>query len=114
MVQQFIQKTGLSKRAITKSLQSLVNKDLIQITDYNRTILRLAKSRKGKSYLFYTFLQPTHFAPSTKAQKAPALAHKTTYNKSNIKKENETKENPQFAKHISSLIPKSHVFATAA
>ena len=114
MVNQFIQKTGLSKRAITKSLQSLVNKSLIQITDYDGTILRLAKSRKGKSYLYYSFVQPAHFATSTSAQKALTPAHKRAHNKSNMKKEKETKEKLQFAKHISSLISQSRVFATGA
>lgn len=114
MVSQFIKKTGLGKRAITKSLQTLVNKDLIQITDYNGTILRLAKYRKGKSYLYYTFLQPTHFEASTNAQKAPKPAHQRMYNKSNRKKINETKATPSFMGHISTLLTQSSLLLNGA
>lgn len=52
---QFMKKTGLCRRVISKSLQSLVEKDLIQITCRYGNSLHRAEDRKGVARLFYSF-----------------------------------------------------------
>lgn len=50
---QFRSKTGMSKRVITSAIQSLVDKGLVAVTDYEGRPLDTPLSRKGKSYLFF-------------------------------------------------------------
>lgn len=52
---QFIKKTGLSRRMVSKTLQSLVSKDLITITDRNDNLLHQPEKRKGVSWMYYSF-----------------------------------------------------------
>ena len=52
---QFIKKTGLSRRVISKSLQSLVEKNLIQITCRNGNLLHKAVDRRGVTRMFYSY-----------------------------------------------------------
>ena len=51
---QFKQKTGLSKRVISQSIQSLVDKKLIRITNYEGNILDTPLKRRGNPHLFYS------------------------------------------------------------
>jgi phage replication O-like protein O len=51
---QFIQKTGLSRRSVIETLQTLIKKGLIQITDFNYNVLDCPTKRKGKKQLFYS------------------------------------------------------------
>lgn len=51
---QFMQKTGLSRRMISKSLQSLVTKGLITITDRTGHFLHHPEKRKGVYWMFYS------------------------------------------------------------
>lgn len=105
---QFRQKTGLSKRGITIGIQSLVNKGLVTVTDYEGTILPRSKNRKGKSYLYFSFLQPAHLTTLTSAQNIPELAQKTYHNKTKRTKINKTKESAEFAGHISAVLLQKH------
>lgn len=50
---QFVMKTGLSRRVISKAINNLVLKELISITDYQGTHLHTTLNRKGKSFLLY-------------------------------------------------------------
>ncbi len=54
---QFMKKTGLSRRVITKALKSLIDKNLVTVTCENGKTLHQAVERKGVSKLFYSFLQ---------------------------------------------------------
>ena len=54
---QFMKKTGLSRRVITKALKSLIEKDLVTVTCENGKTLHRAVERKGMARLFYSFLQ---------------------------------------------------------
>ncbi len=54
---QFMKKTGLCRRVISRSLQSLVEKGLITVTCENGRILHRSEERKGMARLFYSFLQ---------------------------------------------------------
>jgi hypothetical protein len=52
---QFMKKTGLCRRVISKTLQSLVSKGLVTITDRNGSLLHQPEKRKGVSWMFYSF-----------------------------------------------------------
>lgn len=52
---QFIQKTGLSRRMVSKALQSLVSKGLIAVTDRTGNFLHQPEKRKGVSWMYYSF-----------------------------------------------------------
>jgi hypothetical protein len=102
---QFKQKTGLSNRIISKTIQSLSVKKLIQITDFEGKQLHQPNDRKGKSYLFYGVQNPVHLTTSTCAQKQHEPMHGSAYNKTNYTKLNETKLRRHFAGHIGKLLP---------
>ena len=53
---QLIDKTGLAKRTVTEGLTSLCEKDLIEITDFERNVLKKPLERKGKYFLFYSYI----------------------------------------------------------
>ena len=50
---QFIQKSGLSRRIVIATIQKLIDKELIIVTDDERTPLRSPTERKGKRRLYY-------------------------------------------------------------
>ena len=64
---QFIQKTGLSRRVLSQAITSLISKQLIVVTDFEQNEIQLTKQRKGKTYMFY---QPVHTLTDTKAKSA--------------------------------------------
>ena len=51
-------KTGSSQRAISSAIENLVRKNLIDVLDYQGSILDTAEKRKGKLRLYYR-LSPT-------------------------------------------------------
>ena len=61
---QFRLKTGLSKRIVTKTIQSLSAKKLIQVTDLEGKELSQSMERKGKTHIFYTLHPATHAVPT--------------------------------------------------
>lgn len=50
---QFQTKTGLSRRIISQTIQSLIVKQLISVTDYGGSILHYPHERKGKVGIYY-------------------------------------------------------------
>lgn len=57
---QFMQKTGLSRRVISKTLKTLTHKGLITISDHRGQSLHQPEDRKGRSWMFYSFApEPT-------------------------------------------------------
>ncbi len=52
---QFMQKTGLCRKVISKTIKTLVQKDLISITDQYGNLLSNAVDRKGVTRIFYSF-----------------------------------------------------------
>jgi len=101
---QFRQKTGLSNRIISKTIQSLSVKKLIQITSFDGKALNEPLQRKGKPYLFYGIQNPVHLATHSSAQKLPEPVHGSAYNKTNYTKLKETKLRRHFAGHIGKFI----------
>ncbi|HEY0262613.1 MAG TPA: hypothetical protein VGB95_06275, partial [Chitinophagales bacterium] len=106
---QFQQKTGLSKRIITKAVQSLCSKGLLRVTGYDNTELMRSEDRKGKNYLFYTVNFPT----PTSAKKAPELVQKVAYNKTNYSKLNASKGRTAHVRHIGEFAMRGIAFQHA-
>ena len=52
---QFMKKTGLCRRVISKTLQNLVSKGLIQVTCQYGNSLHRPEDRKGITKMFYSF-----------------------------------------------------------
>ncbi|KAA3621014.1 MAG: hypothetical protein DWQ02_28440 [Bacteroidetes bacterium] len=82
---QFVQKTGLSRRIVSNALQSLIQKNLISITDYQGNPLLNSDSRKGKSYIFFAF-KPVQIPTPTSAKSVHEPVQNCAYNKRNINK----------------------------
>lgn len=99
---QFVRKTGLSCKIISKAIQSLLTKGLISITDQSRNLLISSSDRKGKKKIYYSFNTGNIF-PSTKENSVLSLGNNYTYNKRNYTKENKTKESGQRFEDIEDL-----------
>ena len=102
---QFSQKTGLSNRIISKTIQSLSVKKLILVTDFNGNELEQPKDRKGKPYLFYGIPNPVHLTPSASELRTPEPVHGSDYNKTNYTKLIRTKLRRPNLEHISKYLP---------
>jgi len=50
---QFVTKTGISRRTISETIQSLILKQLIIVTDFKGNIIHLPQQRKGKVGIYY-------------------------------------------------------------
>jgi hypothetical protein len=50
---QFIKATGISRRNLPITIQSLVTKRLISVSDYEGNSLSNSEDRKGKMYIYY-------------------------------------------------------------
>lgn len=63
----FVKKTGLSKRAVSKAIADLLDKQLITVTAENGTPLPRAESRKHSTKLYFSCnLKVTSYLNSTK------------------------------------------------
>ncbi len=91
---QFISKTGLSRKIISKTIQSLNVIGLITISDYRGNVLDTPQKRKGKSYLYYAYTgnQPVHCYSATSAKNTLRPVQKSQYNKINYIKEKDIQE----------------------
>lgn len=103
---QFRSKTGMSKRVITSAIQSLVDKGLVAVTDYEGRPLDTPLSRKGKSYLFFSHTQHVQQTALCRAGNAPAPAQKSDHNKNNFTKITKTNTARAFSGHIGELVKK--------
>ncbi len=103
-IRQFEAKTGLSKRTLSKAIQSLVVKMAIQVTGYDGKPLLKTRDRKGKSYLFYGLYQPENNQYITKESNMLRQEHKREDNKTNQDKCINTKRSDH-TRHISTIMP---------
>lgn len=89
---QFIKKAHVSERNISPTIQSLIDYNLIRVSDYNNEPLSTAQLRRGKRALYYQCLLSTsahrHKKNSTYVQKE---LRKSPYNKRNSTKETTSK-----------------------
>lgn len=89
---QFETKTGISRRTISETIQSLITKHLIKVTDYHGTILHSPSQRKGKVGIYYTPLLQTNAAKSSKVCKQKHIhMQNRVYNKTKQTKEKRQK-----------------------
>ncbi len=84
---QFETKTGLSRRIISQTVQSLIIKQLIRVTDYHGVILHYPHERKGKVGIYYAPNFQTYADNSSKVgkQKHQPVQNRV-YNKTNVTK----------------------------
>jgi len=92
---QFAEKTGLSRKSISKAINSLSKRNLIVITDKTGNNLNASFQRKGKASIYYSFSSKditsvifTH----NMCKFFPQHVQKVTYNKRNNNKRNLSKE----------------------
>ena len=81
-------KTGLSRRIISETIQSLIVKHLIKVTDHHGNLLHDASQRKGKVGIYYTPLLQTNALNNKKVckQKQTPMQNRV-YNKTKQTKE---------------------------
>ncbi|MBL7789370.1 MAG: replication protein [Chitinophagales bacterium] len=88
-----MEKTGLSRRVIADTIQSLINKKLIVVTDYQKNVLENTVDRKGKILIFYSSPLGRCAENSTNlCKKAPNPVQKSAYNKRNYTKKTAQKD----------------------
>jgi hypothetical protein len=102
---QFQQKTGLSRRVITTTIQSLLHKNLLLITDSKGAFLCSAHERQGKSRLYYSIANPAHKPTSTCAESVPELVQNLYHNKTNPTKPTVSKLSYRLG-HIGKFLPR--------
>ena len=105
--QQFIAKTGLSRRVLSKTLKNLIAKQLICITDFQGRILRQPEDRTGRSYLYYSPTCALNDQNLCTWRQQPV--HNSAYNKRNYIKNTRTKERDESirsysTRHIGEII----------
>lgn len=110
---QFIKKTGLSRRIISNTINSLYQKRLITIIDSSGNVLTKPEQRKGKVDIYYSSLlehmQSLHISTSAKTNKNMCKqrhqhVQNMVYNKRNYNKINLTKERENDLKHIKEIL----------
>lgn len=100
---QFITKTGLSRRVISKALSSLQSKNLIAITNHQGNPLTSSEERKGKTCLYYSY--STCASPNSILRtKRQNPVQKNTYNKTNTTKETTSKLTKNPVQKVSDIL----------
>ena len=88
---QFMEKTGYSRRILTKAIKSLEAKGLIAITGSKGQSLECSRSRRG-SWLYFNY-QHVHFPTQRSALLGHEEVHQSAHNKTNKTKQTVTKLN---------------------
>ncbi|KKP93588.1 MAG: hypothetical protein US04_C0001G0640 [Candidatus Nomurabacteria bacterium GW2011_GWD2_36_14] len=108
---QFISKTGISRRIISIAINSLLKKNLIEITDTSGNILDVPKDRKGRYFIYYSALIKHVHSLSTCAKNDTNMCKKRhqhvqnmVHNKRNYNKRNLSKERGPNYKQIGEII----------
>lgn len=84
---ELIRRTGLGHRIISISIQSLIDKKLLKVTDYQNNELNTSQMRKGKLYLFYTPLRlNTALSNTNHSSNKHQPMQKQKHNKTNVTK----------------------------
>lgn len=108
---QFISKTGISRRIISVAINSLLKKNLIQITDTQGNALIVPKDRKGRYFIYYSpllkhvqSLSTCAISDTNMCKKRHEHVQKVIHNKRNYNKRNLSKERGPDYKHIEEVI----------
>lgn len=108
---QFMRKTSLSRRVLSKTIKSLAEKRLINITCRNGNILEKPQERRGQVALYYSLNmctkqhQHVHFSTPTCALSAH---NKTNYTKLNKTKLTEKRERTDKVMSIGELLRQNY------
>ena len=100
---QFMGKTALSRRVVSKAIKSLISKGLIKVTNYKGQSLHKAEDRKGRAFMLYS-IHPMHKMTLTCAQSTTGPVHNCVHNKTNYTKETNTKQRGGGVRHIGEII----------
>ena len=95
-VSQFVEKTGLSRKSISKAIGLLSMKNLIVVVDKSGKSLNISQQRKGQTSIYYSFYPENsrrELFTHNMCKKFPKHVQKVTYNKRNYIKRNSSKEN---------------------
>lgn len=104
---QFISKCNISRRILSPTIQSLILKQLIRVTDFKENLLHTPESRKGKVGIYYA---PCFLSCAKRSKRVGNQKHiprqKGAYNKTNLSKLKETKGISRIsdAKRISEIL----------
>lgn len=79
----FVQKTGLSRRTISRSIDSLIQKEIIKATDYKGQLLSKSYQRKGRSRVYFQYLLKSKKAKTNVSNEQNVLTTKLTLTKNN-------------------------------
>jgi len=103
---QFMKKTGLSRRIISKSIESLLEKELITLTDIQGNSLNLPSKRQGHLAIYYShLLNPTcALLDMNLCTFKHEHVQKGEHNKRNYNKRKLTKEREIEFKHIKEIL----------
>lgn len=106
---QFISKTGISRRIVSSAINSLLKKNLIEITDTSGNVLDNPENRKGRFFIYYSPTLNSVQSTSTCAKSDTNMCKKRhehvqnmVHNKRNYNKRNNAKEIEY--KHIGEVI----------
>ena len=114
---QFSIKTGLSRRIISKTINSLSQKQLIRITDFSGNLLNDPQKRKGKTHIYYSsnleFMQKIQISTCANDDtNMCTLRHQPVqnmvYNKINLNKIKKTKERENELKSMKQVIDEKY------
>lgn len=96
---QFHNSTGISLRSIPDTVQSLILKQLIRVTDYHGNLLHTPQERKGKTRIYYSpcFKRCAKNAQKVCKQKRQPMQN-TAYNKTKGTKLNRQKKLSQLGR----------------
>lgn len=86
---QFMQKTQLSRRMVSKTVNSLLSKGLIGVFDRSGKLLNSGGERTGRTHLYYSSTCVQNDTDLCTFQHQPV--HSSAHNKTNYTKEKETK-----------------------
>lgn len=96
-----IKKTGVYRTILSETIQSLVDKKLLLVTDKLGNVLDTAKKRSGQWFLFFQF-QPIRISDTTYSQLRTEPIRDSEYNKRNTLKRN-TKQKKANSENIERL-----------
>lgn len=107
---QFISKTGLSRRIISVAINSLFDRQLIEITDSSGKVLKLPNERKGIYPIYYspTINRANAISHMYQCKNRQELVQKVIHINRNYLKRN-LKEEDKGYKHISEIIKEMRI-----
>lgn len=102
-----IRKTGLYRTVLSKTIQSLIDKQLILVTDWSGNALQSPQQRAGKHILYYQFVLPVRSEDITCLHPQTGPVRKSEHNKRNTYQK-KLLENKRKLAHMQQELLKAH------